>query len=374
MKITVVLTLLSFALSPAFAQSKLPPPVPPVLISYQYWPGLFMQWVGKELPYSMIQVYTDRNVTPPLYDVVLTERATGKRIHYANQQSLVDQARQAGDDAYLTTINLKTSNETSSQGTYEFSFTEHDGTPVLWRFIQGSDVTDEGAGMTAIPGTPALILMYREQGAVATQGTALQIGNQVSEAELWKEISSPPYFLPYRGARTVGLDIATLIPGNFQWKVDSAPSTLAEGQGWGLSDTAGQHLHFVIQKITGDDYQIEEDGTPSVKTQLTAKKAAQGWLLESVRYETPQQGEKHGITLTFQPPLSLQSADAKMSKFEVQMGKNTRIGNGAISTRNSGNGSQYVWQFKAPDWARARTMTTTLTTNSDTVQVQAAFK
>jgi hypothetical protein len=377
MKTTAILTFVSLALCPAFAQrpeNKLPPPVPPVLVSYHYWPGLFVQWVGKELPYSMIQVYADRNAASPLYDVVLTERATGKRIHYANQQSLVDQANQAGDNAYLTAIGLKTLNETSSQGTYEFSFTEHDGTPVLWRFIQGSDVTDEGAGMTAIPGTPTLILMYREQGAVAAEGTALQVGNQVSEAELWKEISSPPYFLPYRGARTVGLDVATLIPGDFQWKVDSAPSTFAEGQGWTLSDTKGQHLHLVIEKITGDVYQIEEDGAPSAKTELTAKKTARGWLLETVRYEATQQGENHGITFTFQPPLSLQNPDAKMSKFDVQMGKNTRIGNGTVSTQSNGDGVQYVWQFKAPDWARSRTMTTTLLMSSDTVQVQATLK
>ena len=42
----------------------------------------------------------------PLYEAVLTERATGKRVHYANQQQMVDIDKRSSDGAYLTRMQL----------------------------------------------------------------------------------------------------------------------------------------------------------------------------------------------------------------------------------------------------------------------------
>ena len=79
------------------------PPLPPLLVSYRYWPEQFVQWVGPELPYSMIELYADPSAAQPLYDVVLTERSTGKRVHYSNQQQQVDIDKLSGE-AYLTSV------------------------------------------------------------------------------------------------------------------------------------------------------------------------------------------------------------------------------------------------------------------------------
>ncbi len=46
---------------------------------------------------------------------------------------------------------------------------------VRWQFVQGSDVTEQGGGITPIDApTPSLI--FREQAAVAGEGTALKVG------------------------------------------------------------------------------------------------------------------------------------------------------------------------------------------------------
>ena len=69
----------------------LPPPMAPEQIIYRHWPEQFVQWIGPELPYTMIELYVDPGSSgTPLYEAVLTERATGKRVHYSNQQQMVD--------------------------------------------------------------------------------------------------------------------------------------------------------------------------------------------------------------------------------------------------------------------------------------------
>ncbi len=60
----------------------------------------------------MIELYVDPGVgATPLYEAVLTERATGKRMHYANQQQMVDIDKRSGGEAYLTNDAARPSGE-----------------------------------------------------------------------------------------------------------------------------------------------------------------------------------------------------------------------------------------------------------------------
>jgi hypothetical protein len=92
------------ALAAQTVEPVLPPPMAPEQIVYRHWPEQFVQWIGPELPYTMIELYVDPGSgATPLYEAVLTERATGKRVHYSNQQQMVDIDKRSGADAYLTT-------------------------------------------------------------------------------------------------------------------------------------------------------------------------------------------------------------------------------------------------------------------------------
>ena len=81
--ITASLLVVSAAMMAAqSAEPVLPPPIAPEQIIYRHWPEQFVQWIGTELPYTMIELYVDPGSgATPLYEVVLTERATGKRVH-----------------------------------------------------------------------------------------------------------------------------------------------------------------------------------------------------------------------------------------------------------------------------------------------------
>ena len=70
----------SFLLGSAVSMyAQLPAPIAPQQIVYRHWPEQFVQWIGPELPYTMIELYVDPTAgSTPLYEVVLTERASGE--------------------------------------------------------------------------------------------------------------------------------------------------------------------------------------------------------------------------------------------------------------------------------------------------------
>src|SRR6201996_8816070 len=194
--------------SAATVLAQLPAPVPSQQIVYRHWPEQFVQWIGPELPYTMIELYVDPGPgATPLYDAVLTERATGKRIHYANQQQMVDIDKRSGAEAYLSTMQLDRPANAGKGAAYLLRFVDHAGEPVSWQFIQGSDISERGGGSSPA-GVEPPVLMYRERSAVAGEGAAVKIGDKVSVADVWTEISQPPYFVAYRGAMSQNVDIA----------------------------------------------------------------------------------------------------------------------------------------------------------------------
>src|ERR1700722_3607074 len=157
-------------------ESSLPPPMAPEQIVYRHWPEQFVQWIGPELPYTMIELYVDPGSgTTPLYEAVLTERATGKRVHYSNQQLMVDVDKRSGADAYLTNMQLDRPAKAGTGATYLLRFVEHTGKPVSWQWIQCSDMSGRGGG-TSPAGVEPPVLMYRGLSAVAGEGSALKLG------------------------------------------------------------------------------------------------------------------------------------------------------------------------------------------------------
>lgn len=358
--------------------AKIAPPLPPLLLSYRYWPDQFVQWIGEELPYSMIVAEVDNNSAHPTYDIMLTDRASGKQAHYTNQQAIVTLNQAQGIEAHLTQIKYTPADTEGNGAIYTFQFTGPEGKPVLWRFVQGSDTSEQGAGLTDMSQLPLPLFMYREQGAVAGQGTAIQIGDKTSEAEVWKEISSPPYFIPYRGAHAVGLDIAVMRPGMEEWKIDQAPQALTPGAKWQLSNASGDHRTLEVKQLSGGDCTIlsRDDHAPGQQMVLMGKMSGQGWLLDSIRMETDLKPEQHGFTVRFLNPLPVNTAASNEEvKFELFAAKKSRVGAGVL-TLSSGNTAHtaYHWEMKTPDWMQKKSLTGELHYQPDAVDLKAELR
>ncbi len=334
------------------AESLLPAPIAPEQIVYRHWPEQFVQWIGPELPYTMIELYVDPGGgATPIYDAVLTERATGKRIHYANQQQMVDIDKHSGAEAYLTTMQLDRPDNAGKGATYLLRFVDRAGEPVSWQFVQGSDMSERGGGSSPAGLAPPM-LMYRERSAVAGEGAAVKIGDKVSVADVWTEISQPPYFVAYHGARSENVDIAVFAGAGTQWTTISAPKTLAVGAEWKLKAQDGLGRTLRIQALAGDHATIldSDDHLPGRTVTIEAVWNNGAWSIEKLHYAAAGEDANQGLTISFAPGANATGAP---SKFEVMAGKKTRIASGIVH----GDQAQprVGWEFKDPQWLRGKT-------------------
>ena len=343
-------------------ESLLPPPIAPEQIVYRHWPEQFVQWIGPELPYTMIELYVDPGTgATPLYDAVLTERTTGKRVHYANQQQMVDINKRSGAEAYLATMQLDRPANVGKDATYLLRFVDHAGEPVSWQFIQGSDISERGGGSSPA-GIDPPVLIYRERSAVAGEGAAVKIGDKVSVADVWTEISQPPYFVAYHGAVSENVDIAVFAGAGEQWTTVSAPKSLAVGAEWKLKAQDGLGCTLRVQALAGDHATIvdSDDHLPGRTVTIEGAWNNGAWSIEKLHYApageeankgaTDKGTTDKGLTISFVPGAN---ATGAQSKFEVMAGKKTRIASGVVH----GDQAQprVGWEFKDPQWLRGKT-------------------
>jgi hypothetical protein len=331
---------------------QLPAPVPAEQIVFRHWPEQFIEWIGPELPYTMIELYVDpAGGSAPLYDAVLTERSTGKRVHYANKQEMIDIAKRSGAEAYLTTMQFDRPANEGKGAIYLLRFVDHAGRPVSWQFVQGSDMSERGGGSSPA-GIDPPVLVYRTRSAVAGEGAALKIGNNVSVADMWTEISQPPYFVAYRGAFSQEVDIAVFAVPTLQWTTTSAPKNLTSGAEWKLKTQDGLERTLHVQTISGDHATIldTDDHFPGRVMTIDATFANGAWSIEKLHYAGTSEDAGQGMTISFTPGAG---GSAAPSKFEMLAGHKTRIASGTV--HGDTEQPRVAWEFKDPQWLKGKT-------------------
>jgi hypothetical protein len=327
---TAALGLLPIAIAAQTAPTPAPPAansttLPLAGVYYRYWPEQIVQWVGPELPYSMIVLNLDDRGKQPIYDVQLIERTGGKVVRYTNTADELAIDQRAGFDVHQVPMQFDGPADPASGAQYMLRFNTEKGTPVVWQFILGTDVSEQGSGLSPVP-APIPILMYREQGGLAGAGTALQVGGVTSTADVWKEYAQPPYFVPYRGALSTGVHILTFVPGDTTWKSDAQSMTDSSGRSLSLAASA--------------------DGATMTDKAL-AVSASYSLASGSVTRVTfgPAGGKRdHIVTLQFSPPL----APGSQSRFDVIVGKKTKIASGSVQ-ESAGPAVTESWSFTSPD-------------------------
>lgn len=294
-------------------------------VYYRYWPEQIVQWVGPELPYSMIVLEVDDRAKQPVYDVQLIPRAEGKPVRYTNSAAelAIDQA--SGFDVHQVAMQFDGPSDPEKGAQYMLRFNTEKDTPVVWQFVLGTDVSEQGSGLSPVP-APIPILMYREQGGLAGEGTALQIGGVTSTADVWKEIAQPPYFVPYRGALSTGVHILTFAPSDTAWKSDGQSLTDSRGRSLSVSSAA--------------------DGTTMTDKALavSASYAIAAGAISRVTFAPSGVKGSHTISLDFSPALALGS----QSSFEVIVGKKTKVASGSVQA-SAGPSVTDSWTFTNPD-------------------------
>jgi hypothetical protein len=288
----------------------------------------------------------------PLYEAVLTDRATGKRVHYANQQQMVDIDKRSGADAYLTKMQLDRPANPGTGATYLLRFVDHAGEPVSWQFVQGSDISERGGGSSPASIDPP-VLMYRTRAAVAGEGTALKIRNTVSTADVWTEISQPPYFVAYHGALSEDVEIAVFAGAGQQWTTISAPKALAVGAEWKLKSPDGLGCSLRVKALAGDHATVlaTDDHLPGRTVTIEATWTNGAWSIDKMHYAAEDAGQdsNQGLTIAFAPGTTATG----QSKFDVTAGHKTHIASGAVHADPAQ--PRVAWEFKDPAWLRGKT-------------------
>lgn len=341
-------------------------PLVPLIMRYEYVPHYFMQALTDDPHYARIEaaIY---DAKPPIYNLVLTEK-NGRRVNYSNSEEKVAALKRAGTEARLIRIDYRSVNKFGQLPAHEFAFTDERGQPVRWLFTLAAPSSERGAGLTEQEGGSGWMLIYRDQGSVAGAGTAVQIGERVSEAEAWEEISSPPYFVAYRGVYAEGLHLGVFPTGRESWRVTSAPDKLQEGAQWTLLDEQGRVRQLRITSLSGDELTIDEDaatspfaGTLSIKARLNAR---QGLALRSVTLRN----NNRSMRLSFAPELDL-DANATYS-FQIDQHDHNKTLHGSVSIESKGGAVQLRWQPKAPDWAKSRVINGSMNIKADGYRIE----
>jgi len=326
--------LLVFSLLPlaAGAQPTAGTTLPLAGVYYRYWPEQLVQWVGPELPWSMIVLDVDDRGKQPIYDVQLIPRTGNRLLRYTNSADELAIDQRAGFTVHQVAMQFDGPADPANGAQYMLRFNTETGTPVVWQFVLGSDVTEQGSGLSPT-GAAIPILMYREQGGLAGAGTALQIGAVTSTADVWKEIAQPPYFVPYRGALSTGVHVLTFVPGAVAWKGDTQSLTAANGVTLALAKNSDSIV--MTDKALG----------------TTASYTVAGGAVNRVTFSPAGGKHDHIVTLQFSPAL----APGAQSSFEVIAGKKTKVASGTVQAASASAGVSETWTFTAPDALKGST-------------------
>jgi len=328
---TAALALLVLFIPPVYGQSSPPAQTQSIMplpgVHYRYWPKQLVQWIGPELPYSMIILDVDDRGKQAIYDAELIGKNGQNVVHYTNtaEEAAIDQG--AGLTAHQVAMQFDGPADPEKGAQYMLRFNTETGVPVVWQFVIGTDISNQGSGLSPVPASIP-ILAYRGQGGLADQGTALRVGSVTSAADVWKELAHPPFFVPYRGAFSTGIQILSFVPESVT-------------------------LHSSAQSLTNSsDAQpsITRDGN-TVLLSDTALGTTASYIMEGSSIDRVSFGPLHGrpedtVTLQFSPPLTPEG----QSSFEIIAGKKTKLAASAVqNTDSNSQGRAITWTFSAPE-------------------------
>ena len=89
--------------------ARLPVPALPLIVHYEYVPHYFVQWLNDHPQYTRIEAaVTDSE--PPVFNLTLTEKGSGRRVNYCNSEARLKAMAQTGQEARLTKIEYRATN------------------------------------------------------------------------------------------------------------------------------------------------------------------------------------------------------------------------------------------------------------------------
>ena len=342
----------------ADVQSNLP--IIPMTVRFQFVPQYFVQLLGNDRRYGSIEALIDSSPERPWYEVILTDKTTGRRIFYLNSPEAVNSLRQMGTIAHYAEIEFAVLGKTDPSPTYRIGLRDSFNQEISWKFIVNPRVTDAETRFLSPPGASGFVVMHAIRRSAAARGTTVTIGDVTSAADVPEPSGTAQNSVPYNAFYAMGLVIAEIAPGTQFWTVYSIPAQLKEGETWILRRRGGQQRTSVIERVSGNQMQIrqvDQDNPFSPPAKLDVVRLDNGFALRSISFEQ----QSHTFRISFEPELPLPSRGA-VSKtnigFVIAEDNQPSIAAGKAVVLRAIDAEHVLWQFQAPNWARTNAFDT----------------
>ena len=127
-------------------------PVIPITVRFRTVPLYFRESLPGGSRYSSIEALVDNQQSePPWIEIVMTEKATTKSVHYCNVQRSVASMMERGEEAYFAPIEFHSMQDANAKRVFTFHFADNTGKSVEWRVIVDSASFGAGSKSGIIP-------------------------------------------------------------------------------------------------------------------------------------------------------------------------------------------------------------------------------
>ena len=99
---------------------------------------------------------------------------------------------------------------------------------------------------------------------------------------------------------------------------------------------------------------------------LLARKTATGFALRSITLTN----RSKTMRISFAPELDPTASSSAPVNFQIDLNGRNKIAHGSVTAEKRGAATNLQWQFKAPDWAKSRALTSTVTLGDNGYKVE----
>ena len=335
----------------------------PLTLDYGFFAHFVSQTISDDDHYSRIEAYIGFGGKDGPTRVILTAKPAGESVAYVSGPDAIDAFAATAGPVVETPITVNVPEVITQNTPIEIALRDQNGQPLRWRFVCAYASGPEGSGLAPMPAAAGLMLQYRDLGTVAGSGSVVEIGDRLSYAEPWREISSPPYFMPYRGYYGAGFHVARFPLQDRKWRVTGVAKGL----------TPGSHWEFVSADNRRRTFTVSENGQSTVISTCTEPSRATLWAVLDggagplcVRSLEGVQGS-HRMVVLFHSGLVLSTAATV--DFQVEVDKK-KLAQGSVTVAAIDGGNELTWRFKSPDWAKTKVLHETIQASPEGVSLQ----
>jgi hypothetical protein len=330
----------------------IPIPIAPFIMEYQHGNLYFTQTIDDNPDYTRIDALLQDGPLP-VHQASLTEKEGSRVVYYTNSEARARFLEASGKTAHVTPVDYKVEKSLGEQSKYTITFKDKKGRLIRWLFIPSADPDESKNGTAQMP--QPLKMIYWVKAVMAGEGTAVQIDNTTSRARELPDLSNPPWYTAYSGNIFIDAIIGGPVSGSQNWQVKTAPTVIAEGAKWILTDGQNNTRQLKVVAKRGNEITIQEvEVNPSVSAPMTLvmKETPEGLSLSSSSFSDGTRS----LRLTFTPALNIAGVSRSGKKssvsFQMDIGSEGKVIEGVLEAERKGDSVELTGRPNSPEGAK----------------------